>query len=65
MADSSMGPDDAIFYEVTPDYVNDTSTIPWGVSMQATIERSDGTRQLLFSAVLPNDQASSGLNLGN
>ncbi|AEW92467.1 MULTISPECIES: DNA/RNA non-specific endonuclease [Streptomycetaceae] len=61
-----LGGNDAIFYEVTPDYLSSTSTIPYGVTMSATVERANGTRQQLFgNIVIPNTQASSGLNLGN
>ncbi|WP_320783828.1 DNA/RNA non-specific endonuclease [Streptomyces sp. CRN 30] len=63
---TTMGPNDAVFYEVTPNYRNGTSTIPWGVTMSATIQRADGTTQPLFSGiVITNTQAASGLNLGN
>jgi hypothetical protein len=40
--ESAFGPDDAIFYRVTPVYNDDTSTIPVGVTMNANIERADG-----------------------
>ncbi len=63
---ASMGPDDAVFYQVTPDYFDATSTIPYGVTMSATVERANGTTQSLFSNVfITNSQASSGFNLGN
>ncbi|MER6572233.1 hypothetical protein ABT288_40185 [Streptomyces sp. NPDC001093] len=63
---ASMGPDDAVFYQVTPMYFDSTSTIPYGVTMSATVERANGTAQPLFSNVLiANSQASSGFNLGN
>ncbi|AXE27822.1 hypothetical protein C0216_28335 [Streptomyces globosus] len=62
-----LGPNDAIFYEVTPDYRDGTSTIPVGVKMSARIERSDGTSQLLFPDVyITNTYKNTGqLNLGN
>ncbi|MFD5511482.1 DNA/RNA non-specific endonuclease [Streptomyces sp. NPDC127051] len=62
-----LGPNDAIFYEVTPDYLNSDSTIPVGVKMTARVERSDGTSQPLFPDVyLTNTQKNTGLlNLGN
>ncbi|GAA0409372.1 DNA/RNA non-specific endonuclease [Streptomyces luteireticuli] len=62
-----LGPNDAIFYEVTPDYRNLDSTIPQGVKMTARVERSDGTTQPLFPDVyIPNTYKDTGLlNLGN
>ncbi|MGW9071971.1 DNA/RNA non-specific endonuclease [Streptomyces yangpuensis] len=61
-----LGPNDAVFYQVTPDYSNSDSTIPVGVTMTARIERSDGKSQPLFPDVyIPNTQKDSGLNLGN
>lgn len=66
VAAATMGPNDAVFYQVTPDYLDGTSTIPWGVTMSATVQRADGTTRPLFSGiVITNTQASSGLNLGN
>ncbi|MEU6311539.1 DNA/RNA non-specific endonuclease [Streptomyces sp. NPDC047014] len=62
-----LGPNDAILYEVTPDYLNADSTIPQGVKVTARVERSDGTSQPLFpDAYIPNTYKDSGqLNLGN
>ncbi|MER5733520.1 DNA/RNA non-specific endonuclease [Streptomyces sp. NPDC002138] len=62
-----LGPNDAIFYEVTPDYQNADSTIPVGVRITARIERSDGTTQPLFPDVsIPNTYKNTGtLNMGN
>lgn len=63
---ANMGPNDAVFYQVSPDYIDATSTIPWGVTMSATVERANGTSRPLFSGIaIPNTQVSSGLNLGN
>ncbi|MER7568776.1 DNA/RNA non-specific endonuclease [Streptomyces sp. NPDC097941] len=64
---SAFGPDDAIFYQVTPVYNDDTSTIPVGVTMNANIERADGTIEELFSNVyVTNTLKNTGLyNLGN
>lgn len=64
---SAFGPDDAIFYQVTPVYNDDTSTIPVGVTMNANIERADGTTEELFPNVfVPNTLKNTGLfNLGN
>ena len=60
------GPNDAVYYEVTPNYKDSTSTIPDGVTMSATLELDNGFQYLLFQNVfIPNTQASSGLNLGN
>lgn len=62
-----LGPNDAIFYQVTPEYHDSTSTIPHRVLMSARVERSDGTTQPLFPDVyIDNTQANTGLlNLGN
>lgn len=62
-----LGPNDAIFYQVTPDYQNSDSTIPQGVTMTARVERSDGTSQALFPDVyITNTYKNTGqLNLGN
>ncbi|MER6414967.1 DNA/RNA non-specific endonuclease [Streptomyces humidus] len=67
VANAAFGPNDAIFYQVTPDYRDDTSTIPQGVTMSATIERADGSSQPLFPDVyITNTQRNTGkLNLGN
>ncbi|MER5603455.1 DNA/RNA non-specific endonuclease [Streptomyces sp. NPDC002265] len=64
---SLFGPDDAIFYQVTPVYNDDTSTIPVGVTMSANIERADGTTEELFPNVyVTNTLKNTGLyNLGN
>ena len=57
---------DAVYYQVQPDYIDATSTIPWAVTMSATVQHADGTTQPLFSGItITNTQASSGLNLGN
>ncbi|MFH9015607.1 DNA/RNA non-specific endonuclease [Streptomyces sp. NPDC017943] len=64
---SAFGPDDAIFYQVTPVYNDGTSTIPVGVTMTADIERADGTIERLFHNVyVTNTLKNTGLyNLGN
>ncbi|PKV89960.1 DNA/RNA non-specific endonuclease [Streptomyces sp. TLI_146] len=63
----SFGPNDAIFYEVTPHYRDATSTIPDSVAMSATIQRADGTTEPLFpDVVVANTKgADSPINLGN
>ncbi|MFD7625525.1 DNA/RNA non-specific endonuclease [Streptomyces sp. NPDC059851] len=62
-----LGPNDAIFYQVTPKYKNGDSTIPEGVTMSARVERSDGTSQPLFPDIyITNTQKNTGQhNLGN
>ncbi|WP_055526075.1 DNA/RNA non-specific endonuclease [Streptomyces graminilatus] len=64
---AAFGPDDAIFYQVTPVYNDATSTIPVGVTMNANIERADGTTEELFPNVfVTNTLKNTGLyNLGN
>jgi hypothetical protein len=65
--DPNFGAHDAVFYQVTPTYLDASSTIPVGVSMSATVERSDGSSQPLFSdQYIPNTKGNTGtLNLGN
>ncbi|WP_329409555.1 DNA/RNA non-specific endonuclease [Streptomyces sp. NBC_00704] len=65
--EQGFGPNDAIFYQVTPVFRDATSTIPTGVTMTATIERANGTTEELFPNVyVPNTKADTGLlNLGN
>ncbi|MFJ6053457.1 hypothetical protein [Streptomyces sp. NPDC092307] len=62
-----LGPNDAVFYQATPEYLNSASTIPQGVHLSARVERSDGTSQPLFPDVyITNTQKNTGLlNLGN
>ncbi|MEV6161250.1 DNA/RNA non-specific endonuclease [Streptomyces sp. NPDC052052] len=62
-----FGVDDAIFYQVTPVYKDETSTIPVGVTMNADVERVNGTVEELFPNVyVPNTKSDTGLfNLGN
>jgi hypothetical protein len=66
-AGRSLGPDDAIFYQVTPVYKDETSTVPVGVTMIATIERANGPSEQLFPNVyVTNTLENTGtLNLGN
>ncbi|MGX1762288.1 DNA/RNA non-specific endonuclease [Streptomyces lydicus] len=66
VAKRSFGEDDAILYQVTPKYLDATSTIPVGVTMSAKIEREDGTVEQLFPDVyVPNTQGNGQFNLGN
>ncbi|MGV9878059.1 DNA/RNA non-specific endonuclease [Streptomyces sp. NPDC003006] len=67
VAEQSFGANDAILYQVTPVYRDATSTIPVGVTMNANIERANGTTEQLFPNVyVPNTQGNTGLlNLGN
>lgn len=63
---ATLGTNDAVYYQVLPNYIDATSTIPWSVDMSATVEHADGTTQPMFSGItILNTQASSGLNLGN
>ncbi|GGT11649.1 hypothetical protein GCM10010254_35370 [Streptomyces chromofuscus] len=64
---SSLGVDDAIFYQVTPVYRDANSTIPVGVTMNATVERVNGATEQLFPNVfIPNTLADTlQYNLGN
>ncbi|MFI5867451.1 DNA/RNA non-specific endonuclease [Streptomyces sp. NPDC051546] len=64
---TTLGANDAIFYEVIPRYKDVTSTIPLGVEMTGTIERADGTTEPLFhEEFIPNTMGNTGLyNLGN
>ncbi|MCF0077648.1 DNA/RNA non-specific endonuclease [Streptomyces lomondensis] len=62
-----LGANDAVFYQVTPVYKDANSTIPVGVTMNATIERANGTTEELFPNVyIPNTRANTlQFNLGN
>lgn len=62
-----FGPDDSIFYEVTPVYQNAESTIPVGVHMSGTLVRANGWSHPVFDDMyISNTQANTGLyNLGN
>ncbi|MEV5250282.1 DNA/RNA non-specific endonuclease [Streptomyces werraensis] len=62
-----LGASDAIFYEVTPVYKDENSTIPVAVTMNAHIQRANGTTEELFPNVyVPNTfQNTLQHNLGN
>ncbi|GGP56670.1 DNA/RNA non-specific endonuclease [Streptomyces melanogenes] len=63
---STTGPDDAVFYVVTPLYKDSDSTIPTGVTVSASLQRADRTQTLLFVTTISNTQGNTGLlNLGN
>ncbi|MFK8909396.1 DNA/RNA non-specific endonuclease [Streptomyces sp. YS-3] len=63
---ATMGPDDAVYYQVTPLYKNDASTIPTGVMMSAAVQRADGTQSVLPLTGVTNTHGTTGLfNLGN
>ncbi|RST08866.1 hypothetical protein EF910_01140 [Streptomyces sp. WAC07149] len=63
---ATMGPDDAVYYQVTPLYKDDASTIPTGVTMSAAIQRADGTQSLLpITGVINTKGSTRLLNLGN
>ncbi|ORT61447.1 hypothetical protein BKD26_03170 [Streptomyces sp. CB03238] len=62
-----LGTNDAILYQVTPVYKDANSTIPVGVTMNANIQRANGTTEELFPNVyVTNTYTNTGLyNLGN
>lgn len=61
-----IGAGDAVFYEVTPVYRNNKSTIPYEVTMNAEVESSDGATWPVFTSVtLQNVSSATGQNLGN
>ncbi|MFV2119651.1 DNA/RNA non-specific endonuclease [Streptomyces sp. Act-28] len=64
---ADLGANDAVFYQVTPVHRDANSTIPTGVTMNATIQRADGTTEELFPNVyVTNTYRNTGsLNLGN
>ncbi|WP_107420904.1 DNA/RNA non-specific endonuclease [Streptomyces sp. CB03234] len=64
---SSLGANDAVFYQVTPVYKDANSTIPVGVTMSANIQRANGTTEVLFPSVYVTNtlQNTGTLNLGN
>ena len=61
-----VGPDDAVYFVVSPVYLNPASTIPYEFSMTARIERANGTSETIFTNdVVANVSSVSGYNLGN
>jgi hypothetical protein len=63
---ASLPGNDAVYYQVTPDYLDATSTIPWAITLSATVEHANGTTQPLFSGIpVVNTSSINGLNLGN
>ncbi|MEV0746685.1 DNA/RNA non-specific endonuclease [Streptomyces sp. NPDC050273] len=62
-----FGPNDSIFYQVTPVYESAESTIPVGVKMTGTLVRANGWSHPVFDdEYIPNTQANTGsFNLGN
>jgi len=61
-----VGPDDTVYFEVSPVYLNPASTIPYEFSMTASIERANGTSETIFTNdVVPNVSSVNGYNLGN
>ncbi|MFJ3975849.1 DNA/RNA non-specific endonuclease [Streptomyces sp. NPDC090021] len=66
LAAPTTGPDDAVFYVVTPLYKDSDSTIPTGVTMSASLQKPNGTQTLLFTVGISNTKGNTGLlNLGN
>lgn len=62
----TTGPDDAVFYVVTPLYKDKYSTIPTDVTMSASLQRANGTQIPLFVISISNTKGNTGLlNLGN
>ncbi|MFD7587467.1 DNA/RNA non-specific endonuclease [Kitasatospora sp. NPDC059811] len=56
----------AVYYVVTPLYRDDSSTIPWGASMSATVQLPDGTSLPVFNEqTLLNIPENGGPGLGN
>ncbi|MCX4734242.1 DNA/RNA non-specific endonuclease [Streptomyces sp. NBC_01363] len=64
---ADFGVNDAVLYEVTPVYKDANSTIPVGVTMNASIQRANGATEELFPNVyVTNTLGNTGtLNLGN
>ncbi|MFK8908557.1 DNA/RNA non-specific endonuclease [Streptomyces sp. YS-3] len=62
---TTMDPD-AVYYQVTPPYKDDASTIPTDVTMSAAVQRADGTQSVLPLTGVTNAKGNIGLlNLGN
>lgn len=60
------GSGNAVYYEVTPHYRDETSTIPDGVSVNATVQKPNGSSWPLFPPItLFNIAKVGGRNLGN
>lgn len=61
-----MGPEDAVYFKVTPEYAYPTSTIPYEIIMTAAIQRANGTSEPLFTGdIVPNVSSVNAYNLGN
>lgn len=56
----------AVFYQVTPEYFDADSTIPYEIVTKATVEYANGTSRPLFTRVVSNILSGQPfLNLGN
>ncbi|GAB2974745.1 hypothetical protein GCM10023080_044150 [Streptomyces pseudoechinosporeus] len=56
-----FGPNDSIFYQVTPVYRDATSTIPVRVKMAGALVRSNGRSQPVFDdGYITNTQGNTG-----
>jgi hypothetical protein len=63
---AALAENEAVYYQVTPEYYDSDSTIPYEVVMKATVERANGTSSPLFSRVVNNTLSGQPLlNLGN
>lgn len=65
-AANSISPGQAVYYEVTPEYYDGSSTIPYEVVMSAKVQNTDGTSTPLFTGVVDNiPTGDPAHNLGN
>ncbi|MFF2703672.1 DNA/RNA non-specific endonuclease [Streptomyces cyaneofuscatus] len=68
LRNATFGVNDAVFYEVIPRYNDVTSTIPVGVEITATIQRANGTTEMLVDhKYVPNTRGNNTgeHNIGN
>jgi hypothetical protein len=57
---------EAVYYQVTPEYYDSTSTIPYEISLTAEVQFADGTSSPVATAVIDNAPTGNPvLNLGN
>ncbi|MGW4651372.1 DNA/RNA non-specific endonuclease [Kitasatospora sp. NPDC004289] len=59
------GSGSAVYYQVTPRYLHDDSTIPTSVTLTARVEQPNGASWPLFYIELENTPYGTGPNLGN
>lgn len=63
---AALADNEAVYYQVTPEYFDSASTIPYEIVTKATVEHANGTSSPLFTRVVDNIPSGNPLlNLGN